>query len=268
MDPPCSVRFQFMSDLHLEFHTCGDGFESLLRPIAPYLILAGDIGNVSPVAQYDKLKSFLHKCTSLWKVVVYVPGNHEYYGVSIKQGNELLAQLAHEVNLDHKGSPLRVLNPGTIVIDDIPIVGGTLWSHIPHREKAISKRGIADFVQIEEHGVDDHNKLFETESRILRKLHKNSNRKCIVVSHHCPSRFMARLPTRAWCEADLSAAFGTDNLLDLFDSNKIHCWIYGHTHQNREAVVDSISLKCNQKGTFEQNRSFDVTKTIEIIREQ
>ncbi len=70
------MRFQYVSDLHLEV---GQQYSSYqIPPCAPYLILAGDISRIVP--DYDDLSIFLAIQCQNFEKVLYVLGNHEFYG--------------------------------------------------------------------------------------------------------------------------------------------------------------------------------------------
>lgn len=70
------MNLDFISDIHLETRTEHNRVgSSIINPTKPILILAGDIGKPE-----SYLKDFLQYCTENWKHVLYVAGNHEYYG--------------------------------------------------------------------------------------------------------------------------------------------------------------------------------------------
>ena len=81
------TNFQIVSDLHIEYKSndVPDPL-TLITPSADILILAGDIGSFY---QYDQLKTFLINLCPYFKVVVYVPGNHEYYNKTKNHDDEL-----------------------------------------------------------------------------------------------------------------------------------------------------------------------------------
>jgi predicted phosphodiesterase len=64
------MKVQIHSDLHLEF-----GFIPKIRPIAPVLILAGDI--VTKTAK--GIDEWWEYVSNNWDIVIYVLGNHEFY---------------------------------------------------------------------------------------------------------------------------------------------------------------------------------------------
>ena len=72
-----TLQLQIASDLHLEYDM-PDDFKDIINPIAPILILPGDIGNLYKM---EDLRKFITWCCDNFVAVLYVPGNHEFYKV-------------------------------------------------------------------------------------------------------------------------------------------------------------------------------------------
>lgn len=73
-----SKLVQVLSDLHLEIERIG-GFDYerfKIEPKAPILALLGDVGTVNN----PLLFTFLRLQLSQFEIVLYVMGNHEFYG--------------------------------------------------------------------------------------------------------------------------------------------------------------------------------------------
>jgi predicted MPP superfamily phosphohydrolase len=64
------VQIQVYSDIHLEFKSK----PIKIKPCAPYLFLAGDIGRLNGV-----YKDFMNYCSKHWLKTFVILGNHEYY---------------------------------------------------------------------------------------------------------------------------------------------------------------------------------------------
>ena len=120
------TKFQIVSDLHIEYKSdeVPDPL-SLITPSADILILAGDIGSFY---KFDQLKSFLQKLCPYFKVVVYIPGNHEYYKQQEYQPEKIKVLLERFMNIKKSINNLYVLNKSSAQIEDVCIVGCTLWS--------------------------------------------------------------------------------------------------------------------------------------------
>ena len=98
------MHIHILSDLHLEFRG------NILPPLAPdteLIVLASDLAPV-PAGQ-------IGEAARRWagaERILYVPGNHEFYGSEIDLARRRLAHQCrrHEVTL---------LDPGAVTIDDI-----------------------------------------------------------------------------------------------------------------------------------------------------
>ena len=127
------TKFQIVSDLHIEYRTTEvpDPL-TLITPSADVLILAGDIGSFY---QYDQLKTFLVNLCPHFKVVIYVPGNHEYYTVQGHKPQKMNNLLQNFIRMEKSIDNLYILNRSSAQIEDVCIVGCTLWSdpktHVP-----------------------------------------------------------------------------------------------------------------------------------------
>ncbi len=77
------MKLQIASALHIEF-----GHNPELRDVgANVLVLAGDIG-CADIETVD----WLHDLSSRYEAVLYVAGNHEFYGKDVPEADEFHAQ--------------------------------------------------------------------------------------------------------------------------------------------------------------------------------
>lgn len=74
------ITIQCMSDLHLECgldpNDQGSGYNFEFQPSSHALALLGDVGNVI----HEALFKFLHEQLLRFRKVLFVMGNHEFYG--------------------------------------------------------------------------------------------------------------------------------------------------------------------------------------------
>ena len=96
MAPPAAegqMKFQVLSDLHLELHA--DGGAELLASMdacgADVLVVAGDLSS------RHLLEQSLGSLCERFAHVVYVTGNHEYYGSSRDLVHRVLARLSRQL---------------------------------------------------------------------------------------------------------------------------------------------------------------------------
>jgi hypothetical protein len=103
------MRLHILSDLHLEF-------EPFTPPAveAEAVILAGDVSTGRNGLKWA-LKTFPHR------PVIYVIGNHEFYGQKLQKLIKELQELAD-------GTNVHLLENGSCRIGDVVFLGATLWT--------------------------------------------------------------------------------------------------------------------------------------------
>ena len=162
------TTFQIVSDLHIEYNNneVPDPL-SLITPSADNLILAGDIGSFY---KYNQLKEFLTKLCVHFKIVIYVPGNHEYYTQKGFQPQNMSFLLQRTMKLEKSIGNLHILNKQCAEIDNICIVGCTLWSNPTIK---IPKY----IVRIKEMNTQNYKQKFNEELTYITKIIKYCKKK-------------------------------------------------------------------------------------------
>ncbi|KAK2858530.1 hypothetical protein FQN49_004644 [Arthroderma sp. PD_2] len=244
--PSHPVKFQYISDLHLED---GQLYETFAVPIAaPYLILAGDIGCLR---NYKEYVTFLAVQCNQFDHVFLVLGNHEFYWISHQDGLQAAKALEVEPQLLGK---LTVLNRNRVDINRrVTILGCTLWSDIPEDSQLWVRMKVADFSIIKDWTVEAHNTEHSRDVQWLQEEIYNisleeEKRDVIVVTHHAPSLMKTADPrhkSHPW-----GSAFCSDLLESQVKSwqgsNAIRCWIFGHTHWNTTFRYGGMTISSNQ----------------------
>jgi len=239
------LNLQIASDLHIEYKN--DEIPDPLNyitPTADILILAGDIGSFYKI---DQLKGFLEKLCKLFKSVIYVPGNQEYY--KTKNDNNFLPMhvlLDRLYTIEKKINNLIILNQSSIIINDTCITGCTLWSEpdIPIPKFIVRIHGMNDDIYLKKH-ISDLSYI----KKISDHCRKN-NLKLIVVTHYCPTYKVLD----DYKMKDKFISLYTSNLDYLLNSNNIHTWICGHIHKNFDFISDNgTRIVGNQLGKTKDN---------------
>jgi len=209
---------QVCSDLHLEN---GDIMESdfpdIIKPCADILILAGDIGNPFTLL-FD---AFVSYCSSHFIHVLFVSGNHEYYGSTISQTDKLLRGIFSKFHNVH------YLNNSVFEYRDVLFVGTTLWSRIPNNVDPFDLFSMNDYNKINDFTISVCNSLFFRDLEFIKQ-QLSGHKKCIVISHHAPSLMCLSPEYRG----DSTNCFFYTPLDNLFYHENLIGWIYGHTHHN------------------------------------
>ena len=242
------LKIKIVSDLHFEFHP--DGGQRLLSTMdflnADALVVAGDLCSAKGIASAFELL-----CEACPKPVVYVPGNHEYYGSSFSEVDALLAaaERAHP--------NLSVLNNKAATVGGQRIIGTTLW--FPDQPDNHGYEGmLSDFRLIR--GFRENVYAANTKARqfLEAKLCKGD----IVVTHHLPS---AECVSTRFKKSPLNRFF-VSPLDELILQRQPALWIHGHTHDSVDYDLGHTRVVCNPFGYLghEINESWDASKIVEV----
>jgi predicted phosphodiesterase len=237
------MKLHIVSDLHFEH----DPQWRLPRAEADVLVLAGDIApGLRGLGAFFKYG----------KPVIYVPGNHEYYG-------ENMPGLAAAMRLYAKTCGITILDKDEAVIGGVRFLGTTLWTdfHLFGADRArealaYADKHLNDYITIRNgkggwFTAAQSGELHRTSAAWLeRKLSEPFAGPTVVVTHHAPhpnsvnKRFGGHLLNCAFV-SDLSRMMGTADL-----------WIHGHTHDSFDYTVGSTRVLANPKGYRDENKAF------------
>ncbi len=253
------MKLNILSDLHLS----SGGFE---RPEndADVVILAGDIARPREAVAWAR---------HFDKPVLYVAGNHEFYGGSLDGTAAELARLC-------VGTRIHVLDNAPVVIGPVRFLGSTLWTDFEvfgegQTKAAAMAEGqhlMRDFsrIRLAEAGdaifsPDDSAALFERDARWLdTTLDTPHDGPTVVITHHAPSRKSIH---PRFAHSLLSACFVSD-AERLLGSSRVQLWIHGHTHDSFDYRVNGTRVVCNPRGYardgINENSRFDPDLTIEV----
>jgi len=247
------MRIQYCSDLHLEMNPAVE-YTTLLTPVAPVLALLGDIGD----PESPELGKFLEWCTRIWKQVLYVPGNHEFWRLKPGSKKTIPSTLAILRSYEKLYPNLMIMWRGKVYSEDGIIVLGTpLWSRpaegvIPHEQ---------------ERAWVDNDRTFDAQT--LSTLHQedlnwikqelNAARGTMVVmlTHYAPSLLLIN---RNWIERPESTLYASD--LDILIRPPIVAWRVGifisqlngskdgNRLQEKQALFYSLQIHAAIRGMY------------------
>jgi len=235
------MKLQYMSDIHLE--TYKHPFP--LDPVAPNLALIGDICG----AYHKNLIPFLERCAANYETVLFVPGNHEYYGHTLDAVEESLESLCAELGIEY-------LQCRTVEIDDVVISGCTLWCEptVEAFERKNKRYWLKDYSR--DQMIQEHQRHVEFLNRAQAKSHSH-----IFLTHYAPMVEMNGI----YQDLPSVSMFATD-LKRMFQA-PLRYWLCGHVHQNLTLYENGIPCQTNCFGypnEADVHASFDLQKCVEI----
>lgn len=253
------MKLHILSDLHL-----GQGALALPPTDADLVVLAGDIARPPQAVAW---------ASQLGKPVLYVLGNHEFYGGSIETTAAQFKDLSARSNV-------RLLDDESVVIGNVRFLGSTLWTDFllfgegEQREAAIADavRFMRDYSRIRT--GDDPQAVLQprdTAARFQRhaawlaaELARPHDGPTVVITHHAPStrsihpRFETSL---------LNACF-VSRAEHLLGDDRAQLWIHGHTHDSFDYTVNGTRVVCNPRGYaregVNENAAFDAGFVVEV----
>lgn len=218
---------QIVSDVHLE-HRGALTADALPETLGDILVLAGDIGNVHEGSL--QLQLYIAAAAAKWKHVLYVPGNHEYYGANRKSVDKALKRITDE----HEN--VHLLNNSTVTIDGQRYVGSTLWSspapssRLNDFEKIYSSTMCEDDGAMKKLSRKEFSAWNESAKSFLGATVKEDD---IVITHFLPlmneELKLFGVETRYPVDPVIDTYFGNRGLWSPMSRAKL--WISGHTHQ-------------------------------------
>ena len=260
------MRLWIQSDLHLELTRGWDLPAVGDRPDFDVLVIAGDL-----IPRMERgVAWLLARVTD--RPVIYVGGNHEFYGCDIDRTVEKARALA-------EGTNVHVMQNDSILIDGMTFIGATFWTDFdlfgdPDYAMMAAAETMNDYRKIRlgnyayrlrpRHTLARHQ---ESRDFFARELHKKKTGPRVLVTH------MGLHPTsvRRGFERDISSAAYTSDCGDLLALG-VDVAIHGHTHETYDRMVAGARLVTNQKGygpwppgeTTWDNADFDPHFVIEI----
>ncbi|MER2514725.1 MAG: metallophosphoesterase [Nitrosomonas ureae] len=235
------MRIQIASDLHLEhLEWRFPKYRGVEPTDADVLVLAGDIANGARA-----LELF-----GEWPCpVIYVPGNHEYYGSSLATVQAELAEKAQYF------PNITILAPGITEMCGVRFIGSTLWTdYCLFGEQHLELAMVACAATLPDHKVIKVDGDIPFSPAIAREIHLQQKEwlrsklnepfkgKTVVVTHHAP----APASLHPMFEKDLVSTAFISDLTDMLGSAALH--IHGHTHHSFDYDVRGTRVIANPMG--------------------
>lgn len=264
------MKFQIFSDLHQEhFNSYTEKYGKIqVRPDVSVVFLLGDIS--------FGLNSFKYAAKLYQEFgvpVVWIPGNHEFYGYEINDLLNKYQKINYEGVIKLLGLPSDNINDNMCIINGVRICGGTLWTNyklyegsnrLPTQYDAAVSCRINDYNRIRNKDVLftalDSIKLHEINYNVIKSiLDIPYEGKTLVASHHGPHSGSVH-PRYS------PSIYSLDSKIELPGENrsfilnpgfcsylpelleKADVWIHGHVHDSMDYMVGNTRVITNPRG--------------------
>ena len=249
------MRIHVLSDLHLEF-----------APFVPpdvgadVIVLAGDI--------WLKDRGVRWANETFSRPVVYVCGNHEFYGDRIDRVQRECREVA--------AANVHFLDRSSVEIGGYRFLGATLWTdfelfgeHSRIFAMLEANEKMTDFKRIRVKHGGTYRKFSsgiaagihaETCKWLEVEFDRGDPSRTVVVTHHAPHP----QSVHPMFEEDLVTAAYVSDLTRLLGRSAL--WIHGHTHLSFDYTVAGTRVVCNARGYhgIEPNFDFDPAMTVDL----
>lgn len=251
------MKVQVLSDLHIEF----DGFK-VNTTGSDVVVLAGDIHveNKGVLWALENIRD---------KPVIYVLGNHEYYGSAYPQ-------LANSLKKLTRGTNVKILENDTFTFEGVNFLGCTLWTDFELFGDAKlagnqCQQRMSDYRKIsispnnsKLRSLDVANIHTTSLNWLKKELKLRKDQINIVVTHHGPD-------TRSLPDINskniIDAAYVSRLERILIDYNP-DMWLHGHLHNSSDYTVGNCRVVCNPRGyPGGRNPKFNDHLLLELINE-
>lgn len=255
-----------------DVHDDANAWEGPAVPPCDVAIVAGDIAD----GLTKRALPWLAACVVPYvRHVVYVPGNHDFYGVrwqsQLERGREAAA-----------AAGIHLLAVGeTADIEGVRFVGATLWTDyllLGEAWRATTMAACGD----RSAGMRDHRQIkvrlpggdtapfrppaaaaahVSQLGRIERILAEPWDGPTVVVTHHAPH---PRSIVREGPLLSIDAAYASDLTRVLEGPDAPALWIHGHIHRSADYRIGGTRILANPRGRRGENTGFDPALTVEI----
>ena len=261
------MKIRLMSDLHLEFRrmswpSLGDSDKDTV------LVVAGDVDNAK------HLPAFLEAWAPEVKDLIFVFGNHDFYGSSWLRAIEKTKKATEHLDNVH------ILDQETVVIDGVAFIGASLWTDMDNNDSLTmyyAQLSMADYRLIRTgppnepyqrrlRGIDTVSLHMRHKEFIFKEIpiQKAAGNKVVVVTHHLPSYLCMSEKWKKYSGASsLNGAFASELFEDIANSEPDY-WFFGHTHDSMDVMVHNTRAICNPRGYLPEEPNIDFDPYFEI----
>jgi len=231
------MRLHILSDLHQEF-----GEIDVPAVACDCVILAGDVST-----RHNGLRWIQKRFPDV--PVIYICGNHEFYG-------DKLPKLTDRLREEARGTNIHFLENESVTIGGYHFFGCTLWTDMALMGDWLAGAGEAlltmnDYKRVRNSALN-YKRLSPRDTRSIHLSSLESMRhfftkheasRSVIVTHHAPS--MLSLPEARRTEL-ISCAY-TSHLDGFILEHQPRLWIHGHIHHSNDYHIGRTRVLANPR---------------------
>lgn len=245
------MKIHVISDTHVEFYPEWAWDEM------PFPKVKGDVcilgGDICTARQAKKYENYIMRLQENFEEVIFIAGNHEFYGMSMQEGIEELQAIS-----DRTGSHfLDIHTHPSVTIKGVRFWGSTLWTDF----------GKGEFKDHVEYSLSDYRVIRGLNSDVVEDIHVETKALIdlsadVIITHHMPVfREHSKYPV-----GPITYGFCCTGMEDMVERASAKFWVYGHTHDNQRETIGGTELLSNQAGYMDERiqKSYDPYLILEI----
>ncbi len=244
------MRIRLLSDLHNEFSTFIP--EELDADI---VVLAGDIDTKTRGISWA-LEHF--SCP-----VLYVLGNHEFYGGHLAATLEKMRELG--------GDRVRILERDAVELEGVRFLGTTCWTDFASTGNAVNAARAAQEAMWDFRAIRTDSYRPISTADLVREASKSKRwlqetlripfpGKTVVITHHAPT--LKSIQGSPHAGGLLDAAFAND-WEDMLGP-AVDLWLHGHSHHSIDFVLNGTRVISNARGYPNEQTGFRPNLILEV----
>lgn len=231
------MRIHVLSDLHQEFREI-----DVPTVDCDCVILAGDVAT-----KHNGLKWIRRRFADV--PVIYICGNHEYYG-------EQLPRLTDRLREEAEGTNVHFLEDTHVTIQGVHIFGCTLWADLELQGDwriggAEAGDTMNDYKRVRNSALgyrrlrprDTRQLHFQSRLAMEEFFRTHDPRNSVIVTHHAPS--IRSLPEHRRTQL-ISCAYAS-HMDDFILKHQPRLWIHGHIHHSNDYLIGETRVLANPR---------------------
>lgn len=224
------MKFQIFSDLHLELRDSYPHIEAS----CDVLVLAGDIGHID----CELYREFIAYCSTQWKHVIYVLGNHEFYDTTRSYSEMMTIYKRYFLTFRN----VYLLDCEVIVLEDVFFFGATMFTS-----------ALPEFLEARIQNFDVRRESFDQFMKLENFLQHHQKQHKVIITHYPITRELECINKKYYDQSELRHKYFCNNYLHMFSYNllrKVACVVSGHTHESYDFISKYKNVRCiaNQYG--------------------